>query len=273
MYEQSNLKRKFIQVMLESGLDTARIQKSIGCSAFLVDDVRSRIARSCSIFITPPPNPRYKVTEQIIQYINIATFANPNLNSENLSKEIAEEFTVSLCRRTIDGIREDLGYTWSSRWSTFVLTEKHIALRLSFANHHLENNTSWSNVLFSDESYFEIGPDRRMVWRRTGDFREEVLAVRCQHPIKLMVWGGICENFKSELLIFAEGETLDAQTYIRKVWEETGTIAALDQRFGTEGWILQQDNAPAHRARSSREYLERRVRLLENWPRIALISM
>jgi hypothetical protein len=81
-----------------------------------------------------------------------------------------------------------------------------------------------------------------------------------------MVWGGICRNYKSELLIFAHGETLDAATYIEKVWEQMSTIDSLNQIFGSGGWILQQDNAPAHHAKSAVQYLRTRVNVLEEWP-------
>jgi hypothetical protein len=130
---------------------------------------------------------------------------------------------------------------------------------LAFVQHHLQVNTDWTNVFFTDESYFAVGPDRRMIWRRPGDYREEVVAVNSAHPFKLMVWGGICKNFKSGLLIFLHRETMDAATYINKVWEQTSTIASLDEMFGTRGWILQQANAPTHHAKSSIQHLQAKV--------------
>jgi hypothetical protein len=105
-----------------------------------------------------------------------------------------------------------------------------------------------------------------MVWRRPGDFREEVLACSTQYPFKLMVWGGIMRDYKTELVIFGNGETMNSQTYIEKIWIETKVIEQLDNKFGHCNWFLQQDNASCHTANNTIRYLNDRIKILENWP-------
>jgi hypothetical protein len=101
-----------------------------------------------------------------------------------------------------------------------------------FVDWHLEENTDWSKVLFTDESYFEIGSDNRKLWRRRGDYREEVVEEESVHPIKLMVWRWIARNFKTPLMVFKKGETMNAATYVQKIWIETDIIEMINQMQG-----------------------------------------
>jgi hypothetical protein len=266
LYSQRNKTRSSIQSMLNLQMSREDIKETLGISDFLFYDVKKKMIESQSILITPPIIHKYKVTSQIEQYINITTFINPKLTSESLSKEIKTVFNLSICRRTIDGVRKELGYFWRKRLQTFLLTGEHIARRFAFVDYHLAKHTRWDNVLFTDESYIQVGTDSRMVWRRPGDVREEVLDTKIAHPIKIMIWGGIAHQYKSPLIIFEVGEMMDSNVYINKVWENTNIIESMNNIYGDFDWVLQQDNAPCHRSRETTEYFRGRVKLLEDWP-------
>jgi transposase len=265
-----NLKNEFqratIQKMIKAGFSGIDITRILKVSNHLYYDVKYRMDNEDDIFLDPTKRTPYKVTPHIENFVDVITFANPSLSSGKVAKEIENTFIVTLSRKTIDRIREHLGYKWQHRCSTFDLSAAQIEKRFAFVDYHLSANTSWSNVLFSDESTFQITSDRRMVWRRPGDVREEVLEPKFAFPLKLMIWGGIARDFKSQLVIIPHGESVNGEKYIQEIMINSGVIEAMNRRHGEFNWLLQQDNAPCHKSQLTMNFLREKVILLDEWP-------
>lgn len=129
--------------------------------------------------------------------------------------------------------------------------------RLIFANHHINQSTNWNNILFTDESYFEIGNSKQMICRRHGDHREEVLCKKVAHPFKLMVWGGISGIYMTPLIIYHENTMMTAEIYVQTVFKERNFVQHLNQLF-PNGWTFMQYNASPHTAILTKKYHEER---------------
>jgi len=75
-----------------------------------------------------------------------------------------------------------------------------------------------------------------------------------------MVWGAISAKGKSKL-IFVEG-TMDSATYQETLEEAWPTL----QEQHPKGFTFQQDGAPCHTSRSSRDWFESNNWTVSDWP-------
>jgi enamine deaminase RidA (YjgF/YER057c/UK114 family) len=127
-----------------------------------------------------------------------------------------------------------------------------------------ERDRDWRNVVFTDESWFELGDRRHWIWRHHDDYGPNVSYSKEAHPKKVMVWGAIGHNFKSSLH-FCSG-TVNGEYYYDEIIGG-GFLDEADAAFGHMDWILQQDNARPHVRKDIVEAMEYlRIRILKPWP-------
>lgn len=137
-----------------------------------------------------------------------------------------------------------------------------IAKRLSFAKEHLPKGAGfWERVIFSDEKKWNLqGNDGYVrIWaEKTGNYTVEVDLRR--RP-GVMVWGAVCAN--GARYIQRITGTINAEAYQNLLAEE---IFNQDLSNLPENFIFQQDNAPAHAARTTTEFLNQREIPTLSWP-------
>ena len=119
--------------------------------------------------------------------------------------------------------------------------------------------------MFSDEFEFNLSsPDRRVrVWRRRGErFHEDCIQQVVLHGGgSVMVWGGFSANFRTPLY-HIQGQLTGAR-YRDEILRPIAL--PLLRRIGPQA-ILQDDNAPVHRARVVRDFLQRQGVQRMDWP-------
>ena len=74
-----------------------------------------------------------------------------------------------------------------------------------------------------------------------------------QHPQSVMVWGRICATGKTPLIFVDESVKINAEVYRREILESVVLPWSL-QHFDGD-WLFQQDSAPAHRARTTVQWI------------------
>jgi hypothetical protein len=137
------------------------------------------------------------------------------------------------------------------------LTDQHKTSRRNWARHHLRFQVQdWSRVLYSDESCFSLkfANERTHVWRKHG----ERFAGCCVTEVDIfgggsvMVWGvgGICGGNRTRLVVV--NGTLTSQRYRDEI---LSSVVLPYLRTNGPGRTFQQDNATAHTARTTREFL------------------
>ena len=119
------------------------------------------------------------------------------------------------------------------------------------------------NIVFSDESRFQKGPDNS--WRRIkrGNWNETCFVNKEKFTEGIMVWGAIGLNFRSELIHCSNHE--GAEEYIN-ILNKSNVIENCDVKFGRYKWTFMQDGAPCHTASSTIKWLKERVVLVPGWP-------
>jgi hypothetical protein len=116
--------------------------------------------------------------------------------------------------------------------------------RVAWCQEQQEIERDWKSVVFSDESWFILGRNTRWVWRLPGEDGPDACDAQKHHPEKLMIWGAIGYNFKSDLHFVPRNMNIDGNYYLENILLG-GFIQQADAVYG-EDWVLQQDNARPH---------------------------
>lgn len=170
-------------------------------------------------------------------------------------KTIKAELNLKASEKTIS--RYLVSINWSYKKATKIpkLTQDHKVKRVTWAENHID--LDWSQVIFSDECTFVLNQPR-YGWSQKGSrIQQESL---CYNP-KVQVWGSICSEGVVHLKVF-EG-TMNSKMYIETLGD--GFINAADEIMGDE-WIFQHDNARAHTAKKTKDFLNDNVPEVLPWP-------
>ncbi|GFV96805.1 transposable element Tcb2 transposase [Trichonephila clavipes] len=187
----------------------------------------------------------------------------PTASSATIQAQVAPSLGAPVSSRTIRRRLAEGHLRSRSPLSVLPLTPIHRRLRLEWC--HAQGNwtaAEWNQVVFSDESRFNLSSDdnRVRVWRFRGEYLNPAFALQ-RHTAPtagLMVWGANAYNTRSPLVLIRG--TMIAQRYVHDTLQPH--VLPLMQRL--PGAIFQQDNARPHTARVSQDCL-RTVTTLP-WP-------
>ncbi|KAJ6231968.1 transposable element-related [Anaeramoeba flamelloides] len=171
-------------------------------------------------------------------------------------KKISEQLLI-----TIKKVRY-----WEKKFNTTgpLLSERQKEKRLLFAKHHLEKNTDWQKVVFSDETWFYLEGSCGKIWRQWGELEDSVFENLSKFSPKVMFFGGIAYDWISTLIKCPK--RVNAESYRKCLVSKCGLFTGMDNLHGKKNWLLMQDGAPAHTAKTTITYLEKKCNILQNWP-------
>ena len=95
-----------------------------------------------------------------------------------------------------------------------------------------------SSIVFSDESRFLMGDDKRWVWRRRGEDNPTLYKQTEKFPSSVMIYSAIGVGYRSNL-VFVNG-TIDSTKYQQNIIE-SGMIKKMNEIKGRGNWIFMQD--------------------------------
>ena len=147
------------------------------------------------------------------------------------------------------------------------LSPAHVASRERWAMQRVHwRLQQWRRVIFTDECRFRLfrSDGRVRVWREPRQaFQPENVQVDERQAPSLHVWAGISLRGKTELVFLERNVTGD--TYGRIL--QTHLLPFMNRTFGgTANCILQDDNAPAHRAAAVQQLKEQMEIRTLRWP-------
>ena len=168
---------------------------------------------------------------------------------------LADRFHVH--RNTIRNYIRKLGFRNRIARQKPYLTLAHTAKRLAFAREHRHwSENDWKNVIWTDESCFELGKTSRQirVWRKP----HEAYAAKCLAPTfksgrsSVMVWGAFTGFDRSPLVLMPEGART-TNDFVRNVYD--GTLSAFYfMHDHPHHLILMEDGAPVHRSKLAQQW-------------------
>lgn len=186
-------------------------------------------------------------------------------SSRVVSRDLKRRKVADLSYRTVQRAAHNLGLRSYRCTRTSRLTPQHKKMRLKFAT--TKKRKDWSTVVFSDEHKFNRfkrgNPVHDQVWAKS---QEEVPGKEVERwGLTVDVWAGVSSRGKTKLCFYEGG--LNAQDY-QQILKRALVPATRDWfKDGENVWQLQQDNATAHTAKSTRRFLEQEhIDVVEDWP-------
>jgi len=172
-----------------------------------------------------------------------ATRSNLNLNVSNA---------------TLSRVFKELGLSHRKLKTKPQLTPAHQQRRVDFALARADPQFNWSNWIFSDEKKFNLdGPDGyKYYWHYDGD-EPKIFSRDSNSRSSVMVWGGISKYGITKLVEVPK--KCDSKKYCDLL--EEGLIP-----YYEDGDIFQQDGAPCHSSRETKNFLEENGIKTVNWP-------
>jgi len=197
-----------------------------------------------------------RITQRVEKYLAKKLMENPALTYKQLSNEVSCIKKVS--KSTIARYLKERGTKYVPK-KQYILSEVNKSKRVAYASHLL--STKLSDIIWSDESKFDLNRNKRRFYRFKGEPR--LGKTICNPNYSIMVWG--CISTRGRLSLVEIDGRLNATKY--KEILENGLFKQADNVFGAGKWRFQQDNAPCHKAKSVMNlFKERGVQVVEHPP-------
>lgn len=215
--------------------------------------------------------PRTVRTVSAIKTVRERIRRNPLRKQKILSREL-EISTRSMSRL----IRDDLHMKAYRRSTAHMLTPRLKEIRHERCKRLLlwHATNGHENILFTDEKIFTVeevfNKQNDKVYATSSEEAKKTVprVQRGHHPASVMVWWGVSHKGVTTLHFCEKGVKTGAAVYQTNVLE--GVVKPLSHTlFGGQHWVFQQDSAPAHKAKSTQEWLRNNIPAFiaqEDWP-------
>lgn len=215
--------------------------------------------------------PRTVQTSAVIKAVKARIQRNPVRKQKMLALQ------MGLSRTTVKRLlNEDLGLRAYRKNTANLLHARLKKIRLERSRVLLKRHAGkkYREILFSDEFFFNVEEsfikknDRVYAHSSEEASRRVPRVQRGHHPSAFMVWLGVSYLGPTEVFFCEKGVKTSALVYQNTVL--TNIVEPLSQTmFENRHWIFQQDSAPAHKAKSTQDWLTTRgidfIRH-EDWP-------
>lgn len=188
--------------------------------------------------------------------------AESRKNPTKSAKAIADSTGLSVSERTIQRVLKENTFVHVRKKKTDEISKVARDKRLVFAKVHLPKGEAyWHQVVFSDEKKWNLKGNDGFVSLWLEKNRKYTVDTDVKRRPGIMVWGAISKN-GARYICRIKGK-ITSDSYV-KMLEEV-LLNDANEDLPVE-WIFQQDNAPVHTARNSKQFFEdREIRVLE-WP-------
>lgn len=215
--------------------------------------------------------PRTVRTPAVIKAVKARIARNP------IRKQKLMAIQMSVKRSSLKKIiNEDLGLHAYRRHTGHLLNTRLKTLRLQRSRALLKRyaKNGHRKILFSDEKIFTVEENfnrqNDKVYAKNSQEANTVApkVQRGHHPSSVMVWLGVCYEGFTKVHFCEKGVKTGAKVYQDTVLGPV--VRALGHTlFKNQPWIFQQDSAPAHKAKSTQDWLRaNKIDFIahEDWP-------
>ena len=172
---------------------------------------------------------------------------NNELTARGLKECIVKQFQdLTTSERTIARARQELGWVHQTAKYCQLVREANKGKRLEWAQKMIVEKEMFDDVIFTDESSFQVEYHSRRAYRRIGEPR--ILRPKPKHSAKVHVWGGISKRSATEIVLFKTNMTATRYTTILD--------AAFIRSSFSDSHRLLQDNDPKHTSRWVQWYFQ-----------------
>lgn len=194
-----------------------------------------------------------KITANASRTVGQYIRRQPSISARSIADKL-KDIGVDVSRSTVTRHLASLGYQNALPLRTPMLTAAHKQKRVEWAQKHKDDN--WRKTLFSDETSFQLFRNTIKHWYKNA----RPIRPMPKDRSKIFAWGGFCINGTTSLFCFRR--IMDAKFYTEIL--ETHLPEVRNMLRGN--WRLQQDNDPKHTSRIAKEFLDKNVPEVMDWP-------
>lgn len=240
-----------IQVLWDINIrKPTNIAKKLKIAVSTVYRYMPKLQRGVELARKPRIAKRRNVDRQMTR--KIARVMKSNKRQQSL-RDVASTFSIS--HETVRRTLRLKGIKCRKRSKKLYLSEEAKLCRLRFARRMQRRKKDWKLVIFTDECSVWLNRCRsQYIWT---DDPSQVPGAKVHGP-KLHLWGAISSRGALSLYIFEQN--LNGKRYVEILEEKLDEM----ERLYPDYFILQQDNAPSHRAASS--FIEDNFSEKLKWP-------
>ena len=251
----------------EEGKSQSEISRKLGISRCGIQQILKKHKETGKVSDKPRSGRPSKLSKTDTKYLKLSSLRDRRKSSRELSQNLAETSGVQVHASTVRRALIKEGLNGRVARAKPLLRKVNKTKRLKYARSH-RNWTSeqWKNVLWTDESKFEIFSSKRRqyVRRRNGESLKEI----CLKPTikhgggSINVWGCLSANGVGDL-VRIDG-IMNAEKY-KQILIHHGIPSG--KRLIGNKFIFQQYNDPKNTANIVKRYLERKKTLvrLNSW--------
>jgi len=206
------------------------------------------------------PREERKIVSTVLQ--------NPRTTSTIIRKNVEEATQKKVCAQTIRNCLHKAGLHGRVARRKPYISAINKKKRLEFAKLHVNQPDSfWENVIFSDESKFNIfghdGPSK--VWRKPNEaLKEKNLIPTIKHGGgNVMVWGCVAAGGVGQMVFI--DEKMNKNMY-KDILSQNLIPSALKLGLNPKSFLFQQDNDPKHSSYLVQEWLVYHCKQLKTPP-------
>jgi transposase len=208
----------------------------------------------------PSHKPNLKVKGNTRKRLILALEDLSKKNTRISSTSVLQKAHVEVSSRTVGRFLKREGYKYMNILKEIILTAEKKASRVEHCRKWLCEGAPSRNIIFTDEKRFCLdGPDCNYSWQQPKSRRKRSL--RQQGGGSIMIWGMLYPN--GELHYVEVRKTLNANNYVELL--KNFALPMIRARY-EDDWVLQQDNAPAHAAATTMNFIENKGIDLLGWP-------
>jgi transposase len=256
--------------MKEAGMAIKSIARTLKCSPNAIRKLLKKYDSKGTIKDLPKDGRPRKTSPREDRTMKFESLQNRKASAKALALKRAPNFVKNrISKNTVKRRLVEAGLNGRVARKKPLLSKKNIKARYQWAKDHLDwTEDDWKNVIFSDESPFQLfqSGGRIFVRRRPG---EEFLP-ECMNPTvkhgggSIQVWGAFSYNgvgpiYRVQGIMTGEKYRQILKThmapFLKKITDETG-----------KKQIFQHDNDPKHSSKVVKAYLSNKQLVVLQWP-------
>lgn len=206
-----------------------------------------------------------KLDERDLRFMRRLSGNNPRMTAGEIQREMGSRGDdISL--RTIQRGLCEAGCKVIAPKKKPYLSPAQISRRYQWAlDHRNWNEIQWRNVVFSDETVIELRDNCPSFVRIVDGFpiTQDHFNLTRKHPTKVMIWS--CFSSKGPGRSHVVENTMNTESYVNNIINGR-VVQQMEDWFPDGTGVFQQDNAPCHVSRRSKEEFVRKGITVLDWP-------